>query len=448
MSRMTITRYRDRQAERRRAEQREIQRVRKELQRCLQLERDLAALEDVQTGQYAQSLSRLDAAQGGGGQTVSSAERQQWLERLSNDAERLEQSIAAAHERRIQLEFAALSLVRGADGETQQILEDCARRARRAKRDEFSSLKRKVEAIVTNRITKNRPTARQTQSEESLKLAATLMRSVADIKHLAPPQTGRQVEPKIKKLIADISALGFEAGNLLDRAQRLLSLEDERGFDLKLDSLMMEASELSTAARSRRELRAEMDGAEEALEPFDDPSSTALKARLAELKSTVNASAIRTAISSAKKHAEQIAAQQDAQRARNLILEGLQELGYEVHLQGDVWGPGARIAVQKPDEPNYDVQLAAASDGRVQTKVRAYAHSGRSSGINKRDVEIEGTWCADLIKLNEQLLTAGIEARLDHEDAPGTALQIPIERSSIEPPRVTIPPRMRSRTRN
>jgi hypothetical protein len=52
--------------------------------------------------------------------------------------------------------------------------------------------------------------------------------------------------------------------------------------------------------------------------------------------------------------------------------------------------------VQKPEEPNYDIQLAAASDGRIQSKVRAYAHSGRSPGINMRDLEVEGNWCADL----------------------------------------------------
>jgi hypothetical protein len=100
---------------------------------------------------------------------------------------------------------------------------------------------------------------------------------------------------------------------------------------------------------------------------------------------TLDADAVRAAISDAKKHAEQMASQQDAERARNAILEGLQELGYEVRVQNDGWGPGDRIAAQKPDEPNYDIQLAAASDGRIQSKVRAYAHSARSSGINRRD---------------------------------------------------------------
>src|SRR5690242_2954142 len=122
MSRMTITRYRDLEAERRRAEQREIQCVRKELQRCLRLEGELATLEDRQTGEYGHALARLDGVQGPTNQAVSSSERRKWLERLPNDAERLERAIAAAHERRIQLEFTAVSLLRGADGDAQRTL--------------------------------------------------------------------------------------------------------------------------------------------------------------------------------------------------------------------------------------------------------------------------------------------------------------------------------------
>jgi hypothetical protein len=157
----------------------------------------------------------------------------------------------------------------------------------------------------------------------------------------------------------------------------------------------------------------------------------------------VDEDAIRKVISGSKKHAEKLAAQQDAERARSAILEGLQELGYEVKLQGKGWEPGARIVVQKPEEPNYDVQLAAASDGRIQSKVRAHAHSGRSGGVNQRDLEVEGNWCADLKSLNELLLTAGIEARLDQEEAPGAAVQVPIARNSIERPQVTLRSRMR-----
>ena len=38
---------------------------------------------------------------------------------------------------------------------------------------------------------------------------------------------------------------------------------------------------------------------------------------------------------------------------------------------------------QRPEEPNYDVELPAAPNGKIQSKVKAYDHSGRSSGVNQ-----------------------------------------------------------------
>jgi len=273
------------------------------------------------------------------------------------------------------------------------------------------------------------------------------MHSIADGKVLPTPQPPNRIELTIKELIASIAALGAEATDLHDRALRLLSARSERNFVLQLDSLMLDASNLSAAIHRRDELRKAISTTEEALAPFDDPSSTALKAHLAELWSSFDTDAIHATVSRAKKHAEQLAAQQDASRARNAILDGLQELGYEVHLQNDGWGPSERISVQRPDEPNYDIQLAATSDGHIQSKVRAHTHAGRSQGINERDVEVEGAWCEDLKTLNERLLIAGIEVRVDHEDLPGTAAQVPIERSSGAPTRPITRPRVLSRSR-
>ena len=101
MSRMTIASYRDLEAERRRAEQRETQRLRKGLRQCLGLERELAALEETQAGECVHMLARLDKSQAAAGQRVSAAERRQWLDWLPIETERLKHAIASAHERRI-----------------------------------------------------------------------------------------------------------------------------------------------------------------------------------------------------------------------------------------------------------------------------------------------------------------------------------------------------------
>jgi hypothetical protein len=448
MSRTTLTRYRDLEAERRREAQREIQRFRKELQRSIRLESELAELEPVHAGEYKQLLSRLNASEDAIAQLAPSSEREQWLDRLRDDAARFEQAIIAAHERRIQLEFAALTLVQGADDETRQRLKLCARRARRAERDEFYALKREFESITTRQITEAQTTPHSPRDEESVKLAAAFMRSISDPIPLSRHQGVNEIEDKLRKLIAEIAPLEMEAktDRLLERAEKLLSTTDDPGFQLKLDSLMIDASEVSAKTRRLKELRRAIDSAEEALAPFDDPSSTALKARLATLGSSDDAGVIQAAVANALKHTEQLTLQQDAERARSAILDGLRDLGYEVHLQVDSWRSGERVEVRKPDEPNYDVQLAAAADGRVQSKVRAYIHPGRSSGINRRDREVEENWCADLKALNGRLSAIGIQAQVEIEEAPGTAEQVPIKNESVERSRVILPARLRAQS--
>jgi hypothetical protein len=450
MSRLTLTRYRDLEAERRRELQREIKRLRKELQRCIRLEDELAQLEAVEPRKYAELLSQLNSSQEAIAEVAPSSQRREWLERVTNEAARLEQAIVAANERRMQLEFAALTLMRGADRETRKKLEQCVRRARGAKREEFSALQREFEAITTSRLTEAQTTPREARDEESVKLASALMRTISQPIPLSRYQGPNHIEDKIRTLIGEIAGMGAEVNtdSLLERAEKLLSMTGDLGFQLKLDSLMIDASELSAESRRRKEMRKAIELGEEALEPFDDPSSTALKARLAGLEPSEGSGVILAAVSDATKHVEQLCQRHDAERARSAILDGLRDLGYEVHLQVDGWGPGDRIAAHKPDEPNYDVQLAAAADGRVQSRVRAYAHPGRWSGTNRRDREVEENWCSDLKALNGRLLGLGIEARVEIEEAPGTAEQVAIPNESIERPPVILSPRFRAQSEN
>jgi hypothetical protein len=62
----------------------------------------------------------------------------------------------------------------------------------------------------------------------------------------------------------------------------------------------------------------------------------------------------------ARAWAEAEGKRQDGMRIRDALLGELRELGYEVNLQGEAWDEGSRITIQKPSEPNYDVQLSAA----------------------------------------------------------------------------------------
>tara|TARA_R100000388_G_C7136890_1_gene108078 strand:- start:245 stop:511 length:267 start_codon:yes stop_codon:yes gene_type:complete len=58
--------------------------------------------------------------------------------------------------------------------------------------------------------------------------------------------------------------------------------------------------------------------------------------------------------------------------------------------------------------------------GKIQSKVRAYMHDGRSETANTRDVEVESQWCENLRTLNIELGKQGLGASLAHVDKPGS----------------------------
>ena len=126
----------------------------------------------------------------------------------------------------------------------------------------------------------------------------------------------------------------------------------------------------------------------------------------------------------ARAWAEAEGKRQDAGRVRAVLLGELQELGYEVNLKGPPWDEGGRIAIQKPSEPNYDIQLGAMLGGAVQSKVRAYDHACRSAGINRRDVEVEQSWCD--ARLNHAPAGCGVTAEIIHVEGPESSEQRPL----------------------
>jgi hypothetical protein len=151
-----------------------------------------------------------------------------------------------------------------------------------------------------------------------------------------------------------------------------------------------------------------------------------LRERLTAAAAAGDLTAARNASAEARTCAVAEGKRQDGLRIRDALLGELRELGYEVNLQGEAWNESSRITIQKPSEPNYDVQLSSAPGGAIQSKVRAYDHAGRSDGVNRRDVEVEQGWCADLSRVNKLLAKRGVAAQIVHEDRPGSAAQAPL----------------------
>ena len=360
--------------------------------------------------------------------SIGTAQREVWSNLVRLEVVRLERAIAGALESRIQLEFTAIGLMRVANEREQIQLREIATHGRKAKRQKFLDMRRAVGAVVTRRILRSSEGSSAVPlSAETRRLADALKTQLESSETpLRPDNLGQNAQ--VFQLISDLATLGTEGETLRLRAHDLLLESSESTLSIKLDSLSLDASELRAHQKHKRETQEKIEQAFDSLAPFDDPSSEAIRVRLTAVHLN-DANAVRVILEETAVHTDALARQLDGQRARDAIVEGLTALGYEVQVQEASWQPGRRIAARKPNEPNYDVQLAAASDGRIQSKVRAFDHPARSNGFNARDVEVETAWCSDLKLLNTRMQDIGIDTMLEHEDAPGSGEAILAQRS-------------------
>lgn len=413
MSGLKVASHVDREAARRREEARDLSEIARKLQRLERLSKELAKL-SVPTASSLQSIrQRMENTT----QALTVAERRDFIARLKADVEKFEVAIRDARIERQRLVLTARSLLGGAGGETRAALEAAVRDAQSAGPEAFKTLRQGVEGFVTQRILRaGSEKIEKELSSMAHQLAEALMSSNAPRAEL--PKEVDATRSKVDRLLELLGAFGEEGRVLRNRAERLFETPAAADFQLKLDSLCLDAAMLRDVQHQRLETQRKIEAGIDRLAPFDDPESTALKARLSEALSAP-AQQSQSLAEKAVEHAQLMAQQEDARKARAAMLSGLIALGYEVHIDGESWDDGERITVSRPEEPNYDVQLAARADGKVQAKVRAFRHSGRSEAANLRDVEVEDQWCSDLHNLHNQMASQGIAATLERAEAPG-----------------------------
>jgi hypothetical protein len=413
MSGLKVASHVDREAARRREEARELSEIARQLQRLERLSKVLAKLSVPPASSLQSIRQRMENIT----PSLTVTERRDFIARLYADAETFEAAIRDARIERQRLVLTARSLLGGADGEARAVLEAAVRGGQSSGPEAFKTLRQGVEGLVTQRILKaGAEPARKDVSPAARQLAEALMSSHAPRAEL--PKEAEATRSKVDKLLELLGEFGEEGGVLRDRAERLFEAPASADFQLKLDSLCLNAAMLRDVQHQRIETQRKIEAAIDMLAPFDDPESAALEARLSEALSAP-AEQSQSLAEKAVEHAQLMAQQEDARKARAAMLSGLVALGYEVHIEGESWDSGERITVSRPEEPNYDVQLAARADGKVQAKVRAFRHSGRSEATNIRDVEVEDQWCSDLRNLHSQMASQGIAATLERAEAPG-----------------------------
>ncbi|MFZ4686823.1 MAG: hypothetical protein ACOYMK_14565 [Hyphomonadaceae bacterium] len=435
MSRLTISAYQDLEAQRRRREAQLHSALLRALDKLDALARVLEPLDEAPASCRTVARTLLSESL----DTSALSQLEAISTEVSADLAVFERAILQARTDRERLAMSARSLSRSAAASESALLSQIIRQAASADKNAFVALRKSFEDIVTRRILDTgrsdhaaKPAGAPLSGEAAI-LARALMGPADTIvlpQTPLPDETNRAITG-LERLLETLGRLGPEGDALRARADQLLNDLDARDFQLKLDSLNLDGAELIAALRAQSEVRNNIAAAVDALAPFDDPSSTALRIRLAAAESLPEAS-LRDMIDDATSHARHIALQEDARRARAAIIAGLQTMGYEIEQSSPAWQPGERISARRPEEPNYDVQLAAMGDGKVQAKVRAFVHSGRSANSRIRDREVEERWCTDILSLHERLEQQGLGAMLQHDEAPGSSEVVLVEKHDAQ----------------
>ena len=438
MSKLVVVNYRVSEAQGRET-RRKIALIRAVLKRCARLQKELAQLERVSGEDWAATL----------GVFQKRAQEDRWddfvgdynrlYDELPGVERQLETELSDTKAKRLRLELTASTLMGSCENPAQKKqLADILKGAPGYQGDEYRKALAEVETIVRERLATPLRVADPGLAADQIALArellATMPQGAGSSALPAPrpaPATGSGATvhaDRIRRLSEQLAEIDPALVSVDDLIARLMELpaRDAAQRGLLIDSVEFEVKERLDAARRRIEAERTLEEALAWLEPFESVAAASHRERLMSASAAADPGAVRAAATAAKAWAEEEGRRQDGARVREVLLNELQALGYEVNVQGAAWEEGSRVTAQKPSEPNYDVQLSAAPNGAVQSKVRAYAHPGRGSGINRRDVEVEQNWCEDLARINKQLGERGILAEIALQEGPGTTAQIPL----------------------
>jgi hypothetical protein len=444
MSKLVLVSYRISDAEEREA-RRKIALIRSMLERCARLQKELAKLEPVAGQDWSEVLDRyrrlVDASQW----KDFVDEYNRLYDELPEVERRLAKELADAKAKRLRLELTAATLLASAGTAAERKeLEAISQGVGGLHGGKFHDAQSRVEKLVRQRLESPLSADEPALTSDQIALARDLLAASpgegtgalvsgsfsesGQAAYAASPAGPATPSDRVIQLSERLSELDPGLVSVNDLIARLLEVPARSPGDrgLLIDSIELEAQERLNAAKRKRELDAVIDDGMAWLTPFQSLSADSLRERLTAAAAAGDLASARSASADACVWAEAEGKRQDGMRIRDALLGELTELGYEVNLQGEAWDEGSRITVQKPSEPNYDVQISAAPGGAIQSKVRAYAHAGRSAGINRRDVEVEQGWCNDLARVNKLLAKRGVAAEIMHEDRPGASAQAPL----------------------
>ncbi|OTA16268.1 hypothetical protein Xvie_02038 [Xenorhabdus vietnamensis] len=201
--------------------------------------------------------------------------------------------------------------------------------------------------------------------------------------------------------------------------QTVLSLKDEVQRQLRADSLIFELTTQIRQEQHLRNLRTQLAIAIAELECLDDKEAITI-AREADSMSQQGSFSEVTArlelVNDAIIRTEQriIAAER-----RNVVLEGLRELGYQVNENTvNAWLTDGQVVISHPSMPDYGLELGAGGEESARFQVRTVAFSEERD--TSRDRDIDAIWCHQHHQLQENLAKSGAELTIDRALPPGS----------------------------
>lgn len=226
--------------------------------------------------------------------------------------------------------------------------------------------------------------------------------------------------PRMEALMGHISELELlgQAGRASELQQEVLAADaipEDAVREMRFDSLVISLKRAKEDAIALEKLRrkAAFLGTELAY----DREGT-------EVQQTLQAAAhggisdLQAAVTAGEQRLAELQATQVADARRRAVLDGLQQLGYQVHEElSTATSAGGRLVVRNPATAGYGVEIAAGAEmERLQVRAVAFDTNRDASG----DIPAEQRWCDDFGALKGALKAQGSEVIVERAMGVGT----------------------------
>jgi hypothetical protein len=191
---------------------------------------------------------------------------------------------------------------------------------------------------------------------------------------------------------------------------------------LLLDSLVLNLSNGISQAKAQRAASDRLTNLATELQQSQSDEAASLRSQVAACNGATAVEVITALAETCRSFLDREAQRKAAQSRRDVILQGLARLGYEVNEgMSTAWANDGRVVVRKPSLPGYGVEVGGqAESSRLQ--VRAVALTNERD--TNRDKDVETIWCGEFSRLQQLVAEHGDNLLIERAMAVG---QVPLK---------------------